>query len=128
MPKSFLDPDPHIRDKIYRYSGVTRPCPIDLNNEYIRWARVKDFRQRHPDLAECEHTPYPEDVRLSAPRLPSPPGPQCFCDPIPVQLLSCCQTIFREVGILFWSQNAFTLLWPGSSRQIFQQLNPSYLP
>jgi len=57
-----------------------------------------------------------------------PGGFECFCDPVPLQLLFCCRTIYREVAILLYSQNTLKLLWPETGRYILEKLNPSVLP
>ena len=126
MPTSFLDLEPHIRDKIYRYSVVTRSCPIDLAKERGRCIRAEAYWLHWSRLPDCRYMYHPEGA--SKPFLRNLAGLECFCDPVPLQLLSCCSKMFQEVGTLFWSQNTFKFLWPGRGCRIFQQLDPSYTP
>lgn len=127
MPKSFLDLEPHVRDKIYRYSGITRPfCPIDLDKERFRLKYVESFPHHHSNPPDSGYTPCPRGVRYPLPRFPG--GFECFCDPVPMQLLLCCRTMYREVAVLLYSQNTFKLLWQDPGRRVLEKLNPSVLP
>ncbi|MCJ1288174.1 Endonuclease III-like protein 1 [Xylographa opegraphella] len=49
---------------------------------------------------------------------------ECYCDAIPLQLLTCCRTVHHEVNELLYAHNVFKLSWWNlPARETFQRLS-----
>ncbi len=97
----------YVRIRIYRLCGLTRPCPIDLNFEGVRqrWisiARATTTRFIDTRECRCRSQQYRRSFDDSL-----PPGLECFCPPIPFQLLRVSHAIHDGVASILYRENQF---------------------
>lgn len=118
-----------VRLKIYRYCGLIRPCPIDLNIEAIRqqWS-AHDLAKRDSIGLMVHHCQY-QMMRSTVSQAfdpDLPPGLECFCPPLPHQLLRVCKAIHWEIETVLYGMNQFKIsrYLPGDSLKVFSKLNP----
>lgn len=101
----------HIRIKIHRLCGLIRLCPIDLNFENVRQRWISIHRARQSIIPRSHRCRFP---RRHAPGLNFdtnlPEGLDCFCPPIPLQLLSVCQAFHDEAENVLYTRNQFKSL------------------
>ena len=118
-----------VRLKIYRFCGLIRPCPIDLNIEPIRqqWS-AHDLATRS-SICHMVHLCQYQMMRSTVsqafdPELP--PGLECFCPSIPHQLLRVCKAIHWETETVLYGMNQFKIsrYLPGDSLKVLSKLNP----
>ena len=97
-----------IRRKIYRLCSLTRPCPIDFNFEGERQRWIEVARATNPlAIAQCcQYQQLRSQARLTI-GFPLSPDLQCFCPPLPHQLLYVCRGVYNEVISLLYGENQF---------------------
>ena len=126
---SFLDLPRDIRVTIYGLAGVVRQCPIDLVRESRRGAVIRAI----PELQEttlpppsCRYSPNPWREQWLHNELPM--DHECYCDAIPLQLLTCCHIIHKEAHDLLYAHNVFKLSWWNlPARETFRRLSAAAL-
>ncbi|CEJ55375.1 hypothetical protein PMG11_01637 [Penicillium brasilianum] len=120
---TFLDLPFNIRERIYKYAGLSRHCPLDLN--------VWSPEQRHEAR---EYMRNPRRVRCMTEEEKHGTG-DCDCFlyarpfvPVPVQLLRVARTVSAETSELLYSKNRFhvSFVFPKALRSL-KQLNPAAL-
>ncbi len=104
---SFLDLPKPLRETIYRYCHLVRPCPIDLGRERERARLLKEERviadrrtRRGCSYLRRQWGKDGDDQRFS---------PDCLHPLLPLQLFTVCRQIHTEVFDLFYEENHFTI-------------------
>ena len=126
---SFLALPRDIRIIIYGLAGIVRQCPIDLVRECRRGAVIRSIFEREGYsslLPDCRYGPYSGEGRTLYNELPM--DFECYCDAVPLQLLTCCRTVHDEVRDLLYGRNTFKLSWwTLPARETFQHLDDTAL-
>ena len=100
----------HLRIEIYKLCGLIRQCPIDLNFENVRqrWiaiARSPSIRFQPPHGHRCKFLQTPKTGMSSGNNLPE--GLECFCSPVPHQLLLVSRATYDEAESILYGKNRF---------------------
>ena len=107
MALSFLDLPQSLRVRIYTLAGFLRQCPIGFTCEGARRKLYKSpawyysFPEENCDYYYRLKQGYrwqPDELRL-----------ECFCSPLPWQLLHVSRTVHDEVERILYSNNRFKL-------------------
>ncbi|KAL6721492.1 hypothetical protein ACLMJK_000596 [Lecanora helva] len=135
-PTTFCSLPSDIRTRIYSYCGLIRTCPIDLNVESLRQSWVADHlakrRLHHPYHPREHHCQYPEMRKRYGTGILDdklPPGLDCFCPPLPHQLLRVSRAMCLEVENVLYGMNQFRVSrhLPGASLNVLKSLNSRVL-
>jgi len=108
---SFLALPHAVRTEIYTWSGLTRPCPIDLVSECHRRKHgcvVNDACYGFDQMKTCTYLTHQRDSRTSRPQ----PGRAhfiCYGPMLPLSLFRVCRAVYLEASQLFYSSNKFQL-------------------
>ena len=123
----------NVRVKIYRYCGLIRPCPIDLNIEAIRqqWS-AQDLATRRSSCLKVHHCQY-QMMRSTVSQTfdpDLPPGLECFCPSLPHQLLRVSKAMHREIETVLYGMNQFKVSRhsPGDNLEVLSKLNSRVWP
>jgi len=93
---SFLNLPYEIRLKIYKFSGLVRPCPIDL--AWKPFGRTGPSQNR-PSSYECYWRLRKRGITRFG--KVNQEGRECFCPSLPVQLLSVSRAVNEDVVPIF---------------------------
>ena len=119
-----------VRVKIYKYCGLIRLCPIDLNIKAIRqqWS-AHDLATRKSTCFMVHHCQY--QMMLATTGMKTfdsdlPPGLECFCPSLPHQLLRVSKAIHWETETVLYGMNQFKIsrYLPDDSLEVLSKLNP----
>lgn len=91
---SFLDLPEQVRFKIYETAGVVRGGPIDITKECRRkviFESISELKQIRDPLADCRLDLSQRRERWSS--ADNDPSLECYCDCLPLQLLTVCHQI-----------------------------------
>ena len=120
----------NVRVKIYKYCGLIRPCPIDLNFEAIRQqCSAHDLATRRSSCIKVHYCQY-QTMRATAGMKTFdsglPPGLECFCPSLPHQLLRVSKAMHWEIETVLYGMNQFKISrhLPGDSLKVLTRLNP----
>ena len=112
-----------VRLEIYALSRIVRRCPIDFIKEAERrkvlvraFPNSSGLRRFQPYL-DCLYNPHTHG-RFFRRRLGCP---ECFCAPVPLQLLLSCRLIHDEVVPLLYGRNVFMLSIDAYRTTLFKQ-------
>ena len=105
MSSCFLELPPDVRAVIYRFAGLTRECPIDLATEGHRHKHLKRAQKSlaTPWQMQCHYKMFKGHQTPSM-------FVECFCSPLPYQLLLVCRVVYNEALSILYSENAFKLV------------------
>ncbi|MCJ1385415.1 Endonuclease III-like protein 1 [Xylographa soralifera] len=102
---------------------------MDLVRESRRGAVIRaipELQENRLPRPSCRYSPRPWQEQWLYNELPM--DHECYCDAIPLQLLTCCRTIYTEVNDLFYARNVFKLSWWNlPARETFQRLSAAAL-
>ena len=101
-PLTFLCLPVYIRIKIYRLGGLVQCCPIDLSFE-----SAIERAMSYPGLPRLCRFPQLQLKGSKTFQLDLRPGLECFCPPLPHQLLYVSHAIHDEVLPLMYGENMF---------------------
>ncbi|MCJ1398827.1 Endonuclease III-like protein 1 [Xylographa trunciseda] len=122
---SFLDLPQDIRVTIYGLAGIVRQCPIDLVRECRRGAVIRsipELQENRFPLPKCRYGP--PQLQERTVELELPMDFECYCDAVPLQLLTCCRTVYHEAIHLLYARNVFKLSWWNlPAREALQRLS-----
>lgn len=122
---------PQVRIEIYQLCGLIRQCPIDLNFENVRRRWITSIRSTSrrglPSHAHrCKFSQTPKTGMSSGNH---PGGLECFCPPVPHQLLLVSRTTYDEVASILYGRNQFKAVYHrdnprGQSLNVLWMLSP----
>ena len=118
---SLLDLPSSVRHKIYRFTGITRPCSIDIGSEGLRHRYVASDPEKF-----CWYYPRPKENPWNFNEHRAGEC-TCFCEPIPLQLLACRRRIRDELIPILYGENSFKLHWTEEGQRFFTQLSKTAL-
>lgn len=103
---SFLDLPRSLRVRIYTLADLIRQCPVNFTREGPRAGLYNRYVRHHVFLEEDCHY-YRSTCGHSSPIHEL--GLECFCSPLPWQLLYVSRTVHDEVERVLYSHNRFRL-------------------
>ena len=110
----FLGLPLYIRQMIYGYTGLVRPCPVDVGNEVQRWTKTMAL-ERNSEICTIEQAQRkqyfvcPYQRKIKDPGYFLEPHIECVCLPFPVTLLRVSRQIYEETSRVLYSANVFKL-------------------
>lgn len=96
-----------VRIRIYRFCGLIRSCPIDLNLEGVRRQHRATYFTKTFFCPEHHHCRYPAYSSL-------PPSLECFCPSMPLHLLLVSHAFYDELFPILFGENQFKVSWQKS--------------
>ncbi|MCJ1475761.1 hypothetical protein MMC13_004425 [Lambiella insularis] len=115
---SFLHLPPQLRCEIYKLSGLVRPCPIDISIECKRKRMVESFLNLQS---------LPEPRQESWLRCDINTNLGCFCEAIPLQLLTTCRSVYDEALPILYGRNIFKVTYSLLACRLIENLGSSAL-